>query len=341
MGDRVKFLSGGQTAFLSEVSRVSDLSTNDLARLAGVVPRSYRDWKRENLKMPLEVVELFGSKFNISLAEDKEVLVNRWRRSRRKANRKGGLARFRKHGSPATLEGRKKGGSRAMVVLRERGIIPNLRHYNLPEGYSEDLAEYLGILLGDGGLTPYQCFVTLNSKADKDYIPFVVSLGKQLFGVEARISKRKDKQAIVIYYNGKNLVNYLVGMGLKIGSKVRQQAGIPGWVRECQEYKTACLRGLMDTDGGVFLHKYKVGGKKYVYKKLCFSNRSLPILLFVTDVLKGLELNPRLVTNIANQKVWLYNKDEVEQYLNLVSTHNPRLLKHQDIEFDWEECAEW
>ena len=42
---------------------------------------------------------------------------------------------------------------------------------------------------------------------------------------------------------------------------------------------------------------------------------------FVSDLAKDLK--------VENKKVWLYNKDEVEQYLKLVGTHNPRLLKYQ------------
>ena len=39
--------------------------------------------------------------------------------------------------------------------------------------------------------------------------------------------------------------------------------------------------GLMDTDGGVYLHKYKVNGKPYQYIKMCYTSHSKPLLYAV------------------------------------------------------------
>ena len=93
------------------------------------------------------------------------------------------------------------------------------------------------------------------------------------------------------------------------------------------EYSAACLRGLMDTDGGVFLHKYRVNGKIYSYKKICFTNRSVPLLDFVEETLLRLGFNPKKILKVENKKVWLYNSNEVEEYLGLVGTSNQRLKK--------------
>ena len=166
----------------------------------------------------------------------------------------------------------------------------------------------MGILLGDGGLTPWQVHISLNSEADKNYIPFVVSLGNQLFGEKPRVFRRKNTKEATIYYSGISLIKYLTKIGLKIGNKVKQQVGVPGWIKSSPSYKIACLRGLMDTDGGVF---------------------SIPLLHFAAATLKELNLTPKLVDKVENKKVWLYNKAEVEKYLQIVGTHNPRLLKYQ------------
>lgn len=88
------------------------------------------------------------------------------------------------------------------------------------------------------------------------------------------------------------------------------------------------MRGLMDTDGGVFLHRYKVNGKGYAYKKISFSNRSVPLLFFVANTLHELGFTPKIIDKIENKKVWLYNEQEVKRYLQIVGTHNARLLKY-------------
>lgn len=331
---RVKFLPGEQRTFLLQVQEKSELHPNQLARIAGVVPRSYRDWKREKLCMSLRAVKVFREKYKVTLPEDSKTLVSRWKKYKSEMGRRGGFAYFKKYGSPATPEGRRKGGSKALAILRQKGVIPGVKTYVLSKGFSNELAEFVGILLGDGGITSGQACIALNREADCEYVKFVVGLGDKLFGEKPRLLPRKDSKAIGIYYNGVFLVNYLVEIGLKIGNKVRQQVNVPDWVKLSNVYRVCCLRGLMDTDGGVFLHKYKVGGKVYIYKKICFSNRSLPLLNFVSQTLAELGFTPKMITKVENKKVWLYNRSEVNRYLGTIGTHNPRLLKHEEGDSD-------
>lgn len=323
---RIKFFAGLQTRFIEEVYTRSSLSTKELAGIAGVHPRSFRDWKREKLTMTLAAAEVFCDKFGTALPEDKELMVGRWLNAQREAAKKGGRSRFMMYGSPGTLEGRRKGGQMAMEKLRKRGIVPLVKNYELPKDFNDNLAEFVGIMLGDGGMTYGQCTITLNSIKDIEYSQFIISLSHKLFGERPKIFMRKNENTMIIYYNGVSLVRYLVSIGLKTGNKLKQQVGVPEWVVNSKSYKIACLRGLMDTDGGVFLHKYTVKRKIYGYKKICFSNRSMPLLKFVKQTLEEIGYAPRLIDNVENKKVWLYNIQEVDRYLNEVGTHNHRLL---------------
>lgn len=327
MENRIKFLPKQQRRFIEQVYIISRLSTKELAKIAGVHPRSFIDWRNERLTMTLRAAELFCKKFNHVLPEEKETLINRWKKAKRDAGWMGGMAHFNIYGSPGTKEGRRKGGIIAMAIMRKKGIIPLTKTYKLPHGYSEDLAEFMGIMLGDGGMTRLQCNITLNSQADKDYISFVSDLAYRLFSEKPKMFKKKDCNAIALYYHGVLLINYLCALGLKVGNKVRQQVDAPNWIKKSSLYRTACLRGLMDTDGGVFIHRYTVNGKKYQYKKICFSNRSMPLLIFVMETLTALGFNPKLIDKVENKKVWLYNESEVDRYLSIVGSNNLRLLK--------------
>lgn len=325
---RLKFLPGGQREFLLTVESKSGLNSGELAKMVGVVPRSYRDWRRGRLNMSAKAGEIFCGKFGMELPEERNELIERWKKSRGEIGAMGGRACCRIYGGFATAEGRRKGGSRALAILRERGVIPQVREYEFPKEYSVELAEFVGILLGDGGITVGQVAITLNSEADREYLSFVINLVKRLFNFEASFYKRKDCRANVIYCNRVKFAGYLVQLGLKIGNKVKQQVGIPGWIHTKEEYKIACLRGLMDTDGGIFIHRYHVHGKEYRYLKACFTNRSMPILMFVRNVLSEFGMTPKVVLNTESEKIWLYNQDEVYKYLNVVGTHNPRLLNN-------------
>ena len=325
---RLLFLPGEQSAFINSVYSKSRLSSKELANLAGVHSRSLSDWRREKLRMTLSAAEVFCRKFDLSLPEDKDVMIQRWRIAQRGANKIGGDARFKKYGIFATVEGRSKGGKRSLSNLREKGIIPYFKSYQFPNDFSVDLAEYVGILLGDGGITPEQCFIALNSEADADYVVFMINFCQQIFGEAPKIYKNKNDKGIVIYYSGVMLVKYLMSLGLKIGNKVRLQVDVPEWIKVNKDFSKACLRGLMDTDGGVFLHRYKVKGKTYSYRKISFSNRSLPLLNFVRKTLKVFGFTPKQIDKVENKQVWLYNDAEVTRYLEIVGTHNQRLLKH-------------
>lgn len=328
-----KFKSGDQRKLIEEVLRKSNSSIDELATLAHVVPRSVRDWRREKFSIPLSVVTRFSEKFNIDLPEDIDTLTERWKEAKAQVSHVGGYARYNKCGAPGTQEGRQKGGHASQL---KRQLHPELySNCNLAKSFpiphkSDELAEFVGILLGDGSLTNAHVTITLNGEADSQYIPFVTNLGNQLFGSKPKSFKHKHDKAITLYYNGVNLVHYLKAIGLRVGNKVKQQVGVPTWIKSSKVYSAACVRGLMDTDGGVFLHRYKVNNKLYCYKKISFSNRSIPLLTFMANTLQSLAFTPKMITNIPNKKVWLYNTNEVQKYLEIIGTHNPRLLKYSE-----------
>lgn len=332
MENHIKFLRGKQKELLLKIQTKSRLSTDKLAKLSGVVGRSYRDWKNEKLNMSFNAALLLSNKFKVKLPEDINSARERWIRYKSKIGIKGGIACYKKYGNLGTPEGRKKGGQKAIKTLWAKGIFSPPKIYILPKSHSTDLAEFFGILLGDGGITNEQICITLNSIADSNYVLYVNNLGEILFGEKPKSFKKKDCNAITLYWNGTMLVNYLVKEGLKTGNKVKQQVDVPNWIKENKKFRICCLRGLMDTDGGIFVHKYKVNNKLYLYKKICFSNRSLPLLKFVFIALKELGFNPKIILKVENKKVWLYNKDETEKYLEVVGSHNMRLLKYKNKE---------
>lgn len=189
------------------------------------------------------------------------------------------------------------------------------------------MAEFVGIILGDGGITVGQCTITLAREADKDYIPVVSDLGLKLFGEKPKIYKRKRCKADDLCYNGINFVEYLTTVGIKIGNKVKQQVDVPEWIKNNREYSLRCVRGLMDTDGGIATHRYKVGNKVYEYKKLNFTNHSVPLVMFVKEVFEYLGFSPKLAGKLGNNRLWLYNYNETKEYLRIIGSSNSRILK--------------
>lgn len=246
----------------------------------------------------------------------------------KKYARKGALARLKKYGPPGTPKGRRKGGLISQQKRRENpdyyrkiGVIVRGK-IRIPK-FTLQLAEFFGTVLGDGSLTRDQCSIYFNMKKDVEYAEYVEKKIQKLFKYNPYKFIREKYGVIILLTSGRNLIDFLVDNGLKIGNKVKQQVVVPSWIQKNYKFSLMCLRGLMDTDGGVFTHRYKVNGKEYAYQKICFTNKSHPLLDFVYDILKKIGLTPKYQ---GDRRVWLYCQEEVKKYLKIVGTSNPRLL---------------
>lgn len=193
--------------------------------------------------------------------------------------------------------------------------------------FSKELAEFVGIVLGDGGISKNQITITLNRVTDKEYFKFVQKLTAKLFDIPIGTYSDVRSLARRIVLSRTALVAYLTSssIGLKKGNKVRQQVDIPQWIKENQQYSAACVRGLIDTDGCTIIHRYVSKGKEYCYKKVSFTSRSYPLIQSVSSILSSIGIKHR----IAKDKwdVRIEAKKDVEKYFRLVGTHNPKHWK--------------
>jgi hypothetical protein len=47
----------------------------------------------------------------------------------------------------------------------------------------------------------------------------------------------------------------LLGWRAAMGSKADQSVSVPSWIRQANQYKVHCLRGLMETDGCIYIDR--------------------------------------------------------------------------------------
>ncbi|PIU21438.1 MAG: hypothetical protein COT15_02320 [Candidatus Diapherotrites archaeon CG08_land_8_20_14_0_20_34_12] len=127
------------------------------------------------------------------------------------------------------------------------------KHIHTPP-LTEDLAEFLGILSGDGCLTkPYCTAITCNNLVDKYYVKNRVrELCINLFQAVPTI--RVQKNAIHIRVYSKELFNFLKNKydfpeGLK-----KNKLKIPIKILQKEKLVKAFLRGVFDTDGSFHKH---------------------------------------------------------------------------------------
>ena len=264
---RVEFKKGEQNKFIIKSKKELDLTWRKFGELVDKSPRNLIDWKNEKNLMSLGAVKIICKK--LGCKTPKHVVIKNQYWYVKKGALAGGKATYKKYHHIGGDEKTRKDRWYAWWE-REGRLNPNKILKSLPfkkPKYSKDLAEFVGIILGDGGISDRQVTVTLHRITDKEYSKFVRDLIKKLFGIKAGEYCSKNGLADNIVISRTELVNFLEKIGLVRGNKIKHQVDIPQWIKKNKNFQIACVRGLMDTDGCVVIHKYKSKNKKYCYKE--------------------------------------------------------------------------
>jgi hypothetical protein len=93
---------------------------------------------------------------------------------------------------------------------------------------SASLAEFFGIMLGDGGINnPWQATISVNAVSDRAFASFISELCISLFGIAPNASERTSSNTLVIRLSSTTIVDFLVDKGLKRGNKLKNGIVIP------------------------------------------------------------------------------------------------------------------
>ncbi len=321
---RVLFSEGKQRKFINKI--LSKVSVKEAAKICNLSQRTIRDWRREKFLPNLSALRKLCRRTAISFPSAVELKDDYWYTAN--GSSAGGIAVWKKYGRiGGDQEYRKKRWYEwwnREGRYKQHPIINAPIPINKPKK-SEDLAEFTGIVLGDGGITQRQVTVTFCSKDEKEYGEFVTRLIKKLFNVPIGIYYDKKSAAVDLVISRSELVNFCIEkLGLKRGNKIKQQVDIPDWIKQNKLYLIACIRGLVDTDGCIFTHRYKSKGKWYGYKKFSFTSYSEPLRQSVFNFLRSNGFNPRLA---QKRDVRLDSEKDTRRYFQLVGFHNSKNLK--------------
>ena len=213
-----------------------------------------------------------------------------------------------------------------------RHNLNNKNWVSISSKYSVDIAEFFGILLGDGSVTKYYSKIFLNSKADVDYVPFVKGLAVKLFvGASVTCQKRPTEGTSEIQISAKAVCDYLRNLGFD-GKKRK----IPLWIIQNKDYIKAAIRGLFDTEGSVGIKYFRGKNGNYIYKQLTVTNKNENILGFLEKYLTILGYKP---TKNSEKNIYISNKPDIEKYLSDIGSHNPKIINKIKIKeingFSW------
>lgn len=190
--------------------------------------------------------------------------------------------------------------------------------------YSKGLAEFFGIMIGDGGINnSWQANITVNFNSDFKYSKYISKLSNNLFGILPVSRKRKETNALVISLTSTSIVDFLVKEGLPRGSKLKKGLNIPKWIMSKPSYKKACVRGLVDTDGCIYTHTHMVGKKVYKNIGLTFTSYSPELVFQVAEILEEFGIMPHI--SKRGKDIYLYQADSIVKYLRIFGTSNNRI----------------
>jgi len=316
---RVIFHSGEQRKFLLKAVNKLKLSWSAFADKIGIHTRTLNDWKREKYSLPLSVLKKTCIITKLEIPVGIKIKDPFWYVF--KGAKDGGSAVFKKYGRiGGDPEYRKKkwcewwekeGKNNPKLITAPKGIQePN---------FSEELAEFVGIIIGDGGITKRQVVVTLNYKSEKPYSIFVKNLIKRLFKTEISIFYRREYSTISIIVSRTRLVAFCKSIGLKVGNKLEQNLDIPKWIKGKKNFEISCIRGLVDTDGCIFNECHKIKGRIYCYPRLSFTSHSRQLCFSAFKIFKKLGFVPK-IRNKRN--VQLENRRNIIRYFHLIGTNN-------------------
>lgn len=118
-----------------------------------------------------------------------------------------------------------------------------------------ELAEFIGIMLGDGYLSyprNPRIKISFNSEDDKEYLAFVTKLLNTLFTTKIKTEHRKNEKTSNLYIFNNEIIRFLINEISLNPSPKWNRAEIPEWIfnKKLEKY---VLRGYFDTDGCVVI----------------------------------------------------------------------------------------
>ncbi|MBL7160925.1 MAG: helix-turn-helix domain-containing protein [Candidatus Aenigmarchaeota archaeon] len=184
---------------------------------------------------------------------------------------------------------------------------------------SKDLAELIGIILGDGEIRKDGTIrISFDPKKDKNFLyRRVFMLVKLVLGNKIYFESEKR-----IAFGHKGFARFLEHeCGLRPGSKFENNWDIPKWFFEDEAYLTSVLRGLFDTDG-YFGH---FGGSiEVMYGR--FSDRCKALVRGVENALGILGINCSIQhTKDGRYKIRLSSQRNIIKFFSTVGSSN---IKH-------------
>lgn len=227
----------------------------------------------------------------------------------------------------------KKARDVAVLRIKQKALEKPL--VNIP--LSIELCEFVGALIGDGsvegflqkrnGLPKYHLFITGHLVLDLDYLTrYQLNIIKQLFGLDCKITFRKNCNALVLHlYSKRVFCLFTERFDFKPGNKI-YTTKIPEEILSAGEkYTFATIRGIFDTDGCIFFDKRGIYGKPY--PRIVIQIASAPLYFQLKEILgRHFSIYASKKRNRRAYCVEIYGHNQFEKWMKLIGFSNKKHL---------------
>ncbi len=198
---------------------------------------------------------------------------------------------------------------------------------NIPRKITKELAEEVGWHVGDGSMNYYnnkgklRGIYQLRGHIEDDkphYVERVKPIFKLLYDIDISLRKMPSTRVFGFQIWNDDLIRFKQKLGLPLGKKF--DISIPSLFFENKDLKISIIRGLFDTDGGIYLEKKN----KKLYPRMEMRTISIKLSEQLLQILS--ELGFRVTRHSE-----LFNKDAKRQRAYVISIRGVKMF-HKFIE---------
>lgn len=171
-----------------------------------------------------------------------------------------------------------------------------------------DLAELIGVVLGDGHICVYpRCeeLRLISNSNSPGFIERYAVLMEKIFNKKPYVIQSGQSNSTKIGFYEKLISKRL---GVPTGARKDLEIEIPKWISKNRKYVIRYLRGLYEAEGSFCVHE-----PTYTHKFL-FANRNVSMLNNVFSLMHGLGFNPHK----SKDQVQISRKEEVYRAMKIL-----------------------
>ena len=169
-----------------------------------------------------------------------------------------------------------------------------------------DLAELVGIILGDGHLHAFprtERLVVTCGGIKQEYVSRIVNIITRVFTKVPSVLKRKTESAFDVSL-------YQCGLSRRLeiptGNKIKNDVGVPAWIKKKKRYIIRCLEGLFETDG--CFQEDPPNYAQYIELKNLCSRIKIDAYYMLIELGYNPQISPRYVRLARKKEVYSFKK---------------------------------